>query len=105
MLADWQRQRGLVTFPDVTACGTNTEVSLPWIFSPLTREQDGDRKPRHGNLLDVLQRAGVSTDCLRGRASEPVSHDHVFHSVLGLRDIRTSIRQPALDLYTSCQSG
>ncbi|TNF57926.1 MAG: phosphoethanolamine--lipid A transferase, partial [Burkholderiales bacterium] len=60
VLADWQRQRGLVNFPDVTACGTNTEVSLPCIFSPLTRAQGGNRKPRHENLLDVLQRAGLA---------------------------------------------
>ncbi|HMP10850.1 phosphoethanolamine transferase domain-containing protein, partial [Hydrogenophaga sp.] len=33
VLADWQRQRSLVNFPNVTACGTNTEVSLPCIFS------------------------------------------------------------------------
>jgi len=60
VLADWQRRRGLVNFSNVTACGTNTEVSLPCIFSPLTREQGGNRKPRHENLLDVLQRAGLA---------------------------------------------
>ena len=60
VLAQWQRDKGLVNFPDVTACGTNTEVSVPCIFSPLTREQGGNRKPVHENLLDVLQRAGLA---------------------------------------------
>lgn len=60
VLAQWQRDKGLVNFPDVTACGTNTEVSVPCIFSPLTREQGGNRKPMHENLLDVLQRAGLA---------------------------------------------
>ena len=60
VLAQWQRDKGLVNFPDVSACGTNTEVSVPCIFSPLTREQGGNRKPVHENLLDVLQRAGLA---------------------------------------------
>lgn len=60
VLARWQRSKGLVNFPDVSACGTNTEVSVPCIFSPLTRVQGGNRKPVHENLLDVLQRAGLA---------------------------------------------
>ncbi|MBS4038816.1 MAG: sulfatase-like hydrolase/transferase, partial [Hydrogenophaga sp.] len=57
---DWQARQGLVNFPDVTSCGTNTQVSVPCMFSPLTREQGGDRPARHENLLDVLQRAGLA---------------------------------------------
>lgn len=60
VLMNWQRERGLVNFLAVGACGTNTEVSVPCIFSPLTREQGGDDRPRHENLLDVLQRAGLA---------------------------------------------
>ena len=60
LLAQWQQQRGLVNFPDVRSCGTNTQVSVPCIFSPLTREQGGDQTAEHQNLLDVLQRAGLA---------------------------------------------
>jgi len=59
-LAQWQQQHGLVNFPDVRACGTNTQVSVPCIFSPLTRAQGGDQTAEHQNLLDVLQRAGLA---------------------------------------------
>ncbi len=59
-LAEWQTRQGLVNFPDVSSCGTNTQVSVPCMFSPLTREQGGDRPARHENLLDVLQRAGLA---------------------------------------------
>jgi lipid A ethanolaminephosphotransferase len=59
-LRRWQQQGGLVNFPQVSACGTNTHVSLPCIFSPLTREQGGDKTPTQENLLDVLQRAGLA---------------------------------------------
>ena len=58
-LAQWQA-KGLVNFPDVRSCGTNTQVSVPCIFSPLTREQGGDQTAEHQNLLDVLQRAGLA---------------------------------------------
>ena len=58
-LARWQQQ-GLVNFPDVRSCGTNTQVSVPCIFSPLTREEGGDQTAEHQNLLDVLQRAGLA---------------------------------------------
>ena len=59
-LARWQSQGDLVNFGQVRSCGTNTQVSLPCIFSPLTRAQGGDKVPEHENLLDVLQRAGLA---------------------------------------------
>ena len=59
-LKRWQQQGDLVNFPNVRSCGTNTQVSLPCIFSPLTREQGGDKTPTQENLLDVLQRAGLA---------------------------------------------
>ncbi|MCW5669865.1 MAG: phosphoethanolamine--lipid A transferase [Hydrogenophaga sp.] len=59
-LARWQSQGDLVNFAQVRSCGTNTQVSLPCIFSPLTRAQGGDKTPEHENLLDVLQRAGLA---------------------------------------------
>ncbi len=59
-LKRWQQQGELVNFPNVQSCGTNTHVSLPCIFSPLTREQGGDKTPTQENLLDVLQRAGLA---------------------------------------------
>lgn len=33
-LARWQAERGLVNFSQVRACGTNTQVSVPCLFSP-----------------------------------------------------------------------
>ncbi len=59
-LARWQAQGDLVNFPDVSSCGTNTQTSVPCMFSPLTRAQGADRAARMENLLDVLQRAGLA---------------------------------------------
>jgi lipid A ethanolaminephosphotransferase len=59
-LARWQAQGDLVNFKQVLSCGTNTQVSVPCLFSPLTRAQGGDKTPEQENLLDVLQRAGLA---------------------------------------------
>jgi lipid A ethanolaminephosphotransferase len=59
-LAQWQTQGDLVNFSEASSCGTNTQVSVPCMFSPLTRDEGGNRRPREENLLDVLQRAGLA---------------------------------------------
>ena len=51
---------GVVSFRNVTSCGTNTAASLPCMFSHLGREAFADRKRAHENLLDVVQRAGMA---------------------------------------------
>ena len=58
-LAGFKNTGELVYFDDVSSCGTNTQVSLPCMFSPLGREDDRD-SVRTENLLDVLQRAGLA---------------------------------------------
>lgn len=40
--------------------------------------------------------------CQRGRANEALSHDHFFHSVLGLADVATRARRTELDLFAPC---
>lgn len=53
--------RDVINFPDVTACGTSTAVSLPCMFSPLSQaDYARDRFLSHENLLDVLARAGFA---------------------------------------------
>ena len=46
---------------------------------------------------------GLDLACLVQRAKEPTSHDHLFHSILGLLDVRTSVYEPAWDLTASCR--
>jgi lipid A ethanolaminephosphotransferase len=59
-LLTWQTQGDLLNFSKATSCGTNTQVSVPCMFSPLTRQEGGDKSPNEENLLDVLQRAGLA---------------------------------------------
>lgn len=49
---------GVYNFSDVTACGTNTEVSVPCLFSPFGRhDYDEARIHDHESLLHVLRHA------------------------------------------------
>lgn len=52
--------RNVVNFPDVSACGTSTEVSLPCMFSEVGRENyDRDTIRNHQSVLDVVAREGI----------------------------------------------
>jgi lipid A ethanolaminephosphotransferase len=44
----------------------------------------------------------VDDGCLRNRAQAPVSHDNLFHTVLGLLDVQTRARQVDHDLTAGC---
>ncbi|MDX9707740.1 MAG: sulfatase-like hydrolase/transferase, partial [Azospira sp.] len=45
----------------------------------------------------------LDADCLRRRAAEPATHDHLFHTVLGLLDLRTAARDRDYDLSDACK--
>ncbi|MFV3414396.1 phosphoethanolamine transferase [Pseudomonas nitroreducens] len=47
---------------------------------------------------------GVDRACLEKKAaSDELSHDNLFHSVLGLYGVQTSLYQPELDIFHSCR--
>ncbi len=53
---------GIVNFPYATSCGTNTEVSVPCMFSPFGRhDYDEDKIRSHESLLHLINRTGIST--------------------------------------------
>jgi lipid A ethanolaminephosphotransferase len=45
---------------------------------------------------------GIDGDCLAQRAGQPVQHDHLAHTVLGLLDVQTGAREPGFDLVGAC---
>ena len=45
----------------------------------------------------------IDTECLERHRHEPVSHDNLFHSVLGLLDVRTSVYDDKLDVFSRCR--
>ena len=52
---------GLINFPQVTSCGTNTEVSVPCMFAPVGRRNYNETDIRGSeSLLHVAARTGVA---------------------------------------------
>ncbi|MBP8216975.1 MAG: phosphoethanolamine--lipid A transferase [Thauera sp.] len=49
-------------------------------------------------------RTRLNPACLRTQADRPAAHDNLFHTVLGLLDVRTAVRDDALDLTATCRS-
>ncbi|WP_299569587.1 phosphoethanolamine--lipid A transferase [uncultured Shewanella sp.] len=57
----YTRDLDVISFQDVNSCGTATAVSVPCMFSSLTRENfDRATADSQDNLLDILKRANVS---------------------------------------------
>ncbi|WP_213876752.1 phosphoethanolamine--lipid A transferase [Pseudomonas sp. dw_358] len=72
------------------AIAPETQIHVPMVFW-------------FGN--QTLKDAGVDRSCLEGKRDEKdLSHDYMFHSVLGLMGIQTSVYQPDLDIFHSCES-
>lgn len=49
------------------------------------------------------QAAGFDSACLRGTSNAALSHDNLFHSMLGLLHVQTREYQPQLDMFASCR--
>lgn len=73
--------------PYAIAPEVQTRVPMVMWFSP-------------GYLADF----SLDLPCLRARAGRPAAHDHLFHSVLGLLDVRTQAYQASLDLSLECRT-
>ncbi|QNN76868.1 phosphoethanolamine transferase [Pseudoxanthomonas mexicana] len=50
------------------------------------------------------QHTRLDLHCVRQNASAAYSHDNLFHTLLGLTDVRTALYQPDQDLYRSCRA-
>jgi lipid A ethanolaminephosphotransferase len=76
---------------------------MPWAIAP--------RVQKHVPMVfwasaGFERAAGLGSGCLgpalQRQAAEPLTHDHLFHTLLGLLDVRTALREPALDLTHPC---
>jgi len=74
---------------------------LPWFIAPSEQKE----VPMVMWLSSGMARASaLDTACLRRRAAEPATHDHLFHTVLGLLDVKTAVYEPEWDLADRCRS-
>ena len=51
----------------------------------------------------IARRTGIDPTCLRGRLDERLSHDNLYHSVLGLLDVATPTYDRRLDIWSACK--
>ncbi|MCK7495585.1 MAG: sulfatase-like hydrolase/transferase [Comamonadaceae bacterium] len=84
---------------------------------------ENDLLPARPAVRDRARRADAGADGdvavarLRARAAgagrrlpaarapaQPAAHDHLFHTVLGLLDVRTALHEPAWDLTAGCRA-
>lgn len=73
---------------------------LPYAIAPATQV----KVPMVVWLSEGLQKArGIAPSCLREQASMPLSHDNLFHSVLGLMEVQSRSRDEALNLFGRCE--
>lgn len=71
----------------------------PYIMSP--------EEQRHVPLMLWLDegyrnRFNLNQSCLEASRQNEYSHDNVFHSVLGMLNIKTSVYKPELDMFNAC---
>ncbi len=92
------QQQGVIGFPDVHSCGTETAVSVPCMFSNMTRQGYVASKARNQEgLLDVLKRAGLDVVWRDNQSGCKGTCDRVtFHDVSNLKD-------PALCADNECR--
>jgi lipid A ethanolaminephosphotransferase len=73
---------------------------MPWAIAPDVQK----KVPFVLWLSPAFQRdAGVDADCMRRRAQQPASQDNLFHSLLGAMDVKTSVYEPAMDVFSGCR--
>ncbi len=73
---------------------------LPYALAPDTQTH----VPMVTWLSGAMQkRLGIRVDCLQQHAAQPLSHDNLFHSVLGLLDVQTSLYKQEMDWFSTCR--
>jgi lipid A ethanolaminephosphotransferase len=45
----------------------------------------------------------LNADCLAQSRDKPLSHDYLFHSLLGIFSVKTSLYQQSLDMFSGCR--
>ncbi|QOY96736.1 phosphoethanolamine--lipid A transferase [Massilia sp. UMI-21] len=71
----------------------------PYLFAP----EEQTHVPMMLWMSDGFSRRfRIDRACLQARRDQPLSHDNVFHSVLGMLNVETAVLNPKLDLFHAC---
>ena len=71
-------------------------IEIHWI-------RDDQSLAEHCRDWHQLPFVAVDTDCLAKLSDAPLSQDNLFHSMLGLLQVRTEVYQQSLDMFASCR--
>ena len=72
----------------------------PYLFAPEAQKHIGAMMWFSDSFQ---QEVGLNQRCLEGRKAEPYSHDNLFHSLLGLLGVHTSVYKQQLDMFAPCR--
>ncbi len=74
---------------------------LPYAFAPEVQK----RVPFIAWFAPAMAaRRGLDVACVGRSLGMPLSHDNLFHSVLGLLDVTTPTYRAALDAFAACRN-
>lgn len=54
---------------------------------------------------DYRRMAGLDAKCLAALTSSQYSHDNIFHTLLGMMSVETSVYKAELDMFKGCRNG
>lgn len=89
-----EKETNIVSYSNISSCGTATAVSVPCMFSASHRQDFDIKEARHHeNLLDILKRAGVSILWRDNNSSSKGVADRVLYE-----NFKTSDVNPVCDV-------
>lgn len=53
---------------------------------------------------DAFMHWGIDQNCLKRKQQDVLSHDNIFHTLLGLFEVQSKEYKPALDMFNACRS-
>jgi lipid A ethanolaminephosphotransferase len=74
---------------------------MPYSFAPGTQKQV---PMLFWASRGYVERTGLNMNCLKGRSHAEVSHDNVYHTVLGALAVRNAVYDRGLDVLAQCRS-
>ncbi|MCW4628322.1 MULTISPECIES: phosphoethanolamine transferase [Marinomonas] len=85
---EYTSKQNVISFKDVASCGTATAVSVPCIFSALSREEYKESIAKHqDNAIDILKRAGVSLLWKENDSGDKGVADNITKTTLNREEI------------------
>ncbi|SIK77280.1 Phosphoethanolamine transferase eptA [Mycobacteroides abscessus subsp. abscessus] len=74
---------------------------MPYMFAPDEQKHAAMIAWLNGGLA---ARTDVRTECLAKGLDRPITHDVLYHTVLGLMDVRSATYRAPLDVMEACRA-